>query len=429
MADRGEIKLFKKVQAVDLWRKMLTRLFETGHPWITFKDPCNIRSPQDHCGVVHSSNLCTEITLNTSKDETAVCNLGSINLAKHVVNRKLDEKSLRETIGVAMRMLDNVIDINFYPTTEAKNSNLKHRPVGLGIMGFQDALYLMDLSFDSEEAIKFADESMETISYYAISSSSELAKERGAYESYSGSKWDRGIFPFDTLDILEKERGLPIEVARGGKLNWQPVRESVKSYGMRNSNCLAIAPTATISNICGCFPSIEPIYKNLYVKSNMSGEFTVDNQYLINDLKALGLWNSTILEKIKANDGSIGGVAAIPQRLRDRYKEAFEIEPEWTIKQAAYRGKWLDQSQSLNIFSNTTSGKRLSDIYTYAWKMGLKTTYYLRTLGASGIEKSTVAIKDQKLDKAETVVPVAPVAVTVAAPAVYAIGPTCESCQ
>jgi len=427
MADRGEIKLFKKVRAVDLWRKMLTRLFETGHPWITFKDPCNIRSPQDHCGVVHSSNLCTEITLNTSKDETAVCNLGSINLTKHIVNKKLDEKLLRETTGVAMRMLDNVIDINFYPTVEAKNSNLKHRPVGLGIMGFQDAIYLMDINFDSEEAVNLADESMEVVAYYTILASSDLAKERGVYQSYSGSKWDRGIFPVDTLDILEGERGVPIEVARSGKLDWGPVRESVKKYGMRNSNCLAIAPTATISNICGCFPSIEPIYKNLYVKSNMSGEFTVDNQYLINDLKALGLWNSTILEKIKANDGSIKEVTAIPQRLRDKYKEAFEIEPEWGIKQAAGRGKWLDQSQSLNIFTNTTSGKKLSDIYLHAWKVGLKTTYYLRTLGASAIEKSTVAIRDQNLNKTE--VAAVPIAVTVTAPTVYAFGPTCESCQ
>ena len=439
MADRGEIKLFKKVRALDLWRKMLTRLFATGHPWITFKDPCNIRSPQDHCGVVRCSNLCTEITLNTSKEETAVCNLGSVNLVKHVINRKLDEKILEETVFTAMRMLDNVIDINFYPTPEARHSNLKHRPVGLGIMGFQDALYLLDMNFDSEEAVRFADESMEAVSYYAISASSKLAKERGAYPTYQGSKWDRGIFPVDTLDILEKERGVPIDVPRSGKMNWEPTRASVKQYGMRNSNCLAIAPTATISNICGCFPSIEPIYKNLYVKSNMSGEFTVDNQYLINDLKALGLWNSTILEKIKANDGSIKDVLAIPQRLREKYKEAFEIDPEWAIQQAAYRGKWIDQSQSLNIFTTTASGKKLSDIYTYAWKMGIKTTYYLRTLGASAIEKSTVAIRDQRLDKADSVT--APIVVAVAASrpsgaklasaeaAALAIGPTCESCQ
>ncbi len=413
-ADRGEIFLSKKIRARDLWKKMLTRLFETGHPWITFKDPCNIRSPQDHIGVVHSSNLCTEITLNTSKEETAVCNLGSVNLVKHIVNNRLDESLIKETASTAMRMLDNVIDINFYPTPEARYSNLRHRPVGLGIMGFQDALYVLDINFNSEAAVQFADESMEMISYYAILGSAELAKERGTYETYRGSKWDRGILPVDSLNLLEGERGISIDVSRTGKMDWAPVREMIKNHGMRNSNCLAIAPTATISNICGCFPSIEPIYKNLYVKSNMSGEFTVDNYYLINDLKAIGLWNATILEKIKAHDGSIKNIAAIPQKLRDKYIEAFDIDPEWSIKQAAYRGKWIDQSQSLNIFSSTSSGKKLSDIYTYAWNMGLKTTYYLRTTAASGVEKSTV-----DLSKTEQQPPVA----------VNVIGEVCEACQ
>ena len=395
-AGRGEMKIFKQLKARDLWRRMLTRLFETGHPWVNFKDPANIRSPQDHCGIVHSSNLCTEITLNTSAEEIAVCNLGSVNLARHIINGRLDQQLLTDTVSTAMRMLDNVIEVNFYPAAEARNSNLRHRPVGLGVMGFQDMLFLLDINFDSEEMVQLADESQELIAYHAILASALLAKERGVYESYPGSKWDRGIFPQDTLDLLEGERGMIIEVPRAGKLDWTPVRLAVKQYGMRNSNCLAIAPTATISNISGCFPSIEPIYKNLYVKSNMSGEFTINNQYLINDLKALGLWNETILERIKASDGSIRNIAAIPQRLKDKYKEAFEIAPEWLVKAAAYRGKWIDQSQSLNIFTDTTSGKVLSDIYMYAWKMGLKTTYYLRTLAASAIEKSTVAIQNQQ---------------------------------
>ncbi len=430
-ADRGEIVLFKKIRARDLWKKMLTRLFETGHPWITFKDACNIRSPQDHVGVVHSSNLCTEITLNTSKEETAVCNLGSVNLVRHINSGKLDENLIKETIAVAMRMLDNVIDINFYPTPEARYSNFKHRPVGLGIMGFQDALYALDINFDSEDAVKFADESMEMISYYAILGSAELARERGTYATYKGSKWERGIFPIDSLDLLAKERDVPIDVPRIEKMNWIPVREAVKNYGMRNSNCLAIAPTATISNICGCFPSIEPIYKNLYVKSNMSGEFTVDNFYLINDLKAIGLWNATILEKIKAQDGSIKNIAVIPQRLKDKYKEAFDIDSEWTVKQAAYRGKWIDQSQSINIFSSTTSGKRLADIYIYAWNMGLKTTYYLRTLAASGIEKSTVKLEKSKVSPEiiEETQPPLIASLTISRERVNIVGEVCEACQ
>jgi ribonucleoside-diphosphate reductase alpha chain len=396
MAAEGKLQMHKTVKAKDIWRHMLTQLFETGHPWITFKDPSNIRSPQDHVGVVHNSNLCTEITLNTSKDETAVCNLGSVNMARHVSKGQLDMRKLEETVKTGMRMLDNVIDLNAYPTVEAKNSNMRHRPVGLGIMGFQDALYQLDINFDSEEAVKFADQSMEAIAYYAIMASAELAKEKGSYQTYKGSKWDRGVFPQDTLDILEKERGIKINVPRGGTLDWTPVREAVRNYGMRNSNCMAIAPTATISNIAGCFPSIEPIYNEVYVKSNMSGDFTVVNRYLVEDLKKVGLWSKRMLEEIKNHDGSIQQINSIPTKLKEKYKNAFEIEPEWLIRIAAYRGKWIDQSQSLNIFTATSSGKRLSDIYLYAWAMGLKTTYYLRTLGASGIEKSTVDITKQK---------------------------------
>jgi ribonucleoside-diphosphate reductase alpha chain len=395
-AINGELKLHKRMKAKDLWKSILTSLYETGHPWITFKDPCNIRSPQDHAGVIHSSNLCTEITLNTSKEEIAVCNLGSVNLARHIKNGVIDEKMLQQTINTAMRMLDNVIDICYYPVKEARDSNVKHRPVGLGIMGFQDALYMLGINFDSEEAVKFADESMETVSYHAILASTELAKERGSYESYKGSKWDRGILPVDTLDILEKEREVKIDVSRTGKLDWTPVKEAIKKHGMRNSNCLAIAPTATISNISGCFPSIEPMYNDIYVKSNMSGEFIVVNQYLVEDLKMHGLWNLAMLDEIKANEGSIQKINSVPTKIKDKYKNVFEISPEWLIRIAAYRGKWIDQSQSLNIFTNTTSGRQLSDIYTYAWKMGLKTTYYLRSMGASSIEKNTVEIRKQK---------------------------------
>lgn len=389
-AAQGKIKLFKEVAARDLWRKMITMLFETGHPWITFKDPSNVRSPQDHVGVVHNSNLCTEITLNTSNQETAVCNLGSVNLARHMKDGKLDREKIERTVAVAMRMLDNVIDLNYYPTIEAKNANLKHRPVGLGIMGFQDALYQADIEFDSDEAVRFADQSMEFIAYHAILGSAMLAKERGKYESFDGSKWSRGILPVDTLDLLEQERGTPIGVMRTSSIDWAPVRRAIKKYGLRNSNTMAIAPTATISNITGCFPSIEPIYKNLYVKSNISGNFTVVNSYLVGELKSLGLWNQTVLEEIKQHDGSIAEVSTIPPRLRAKYKEVFDIDTEWLIKAAAYRGKWIDQSQSLNIFFKGSSGKRLADIYMLAWHMGLKTTYYLRTLAASSVEKSTV---------------------------------------
>lgn len=389
-AKEGNIALFKVIPAKQLWRKMLSRLFETGHPWITFKDPANIRSPQDHVGVIHSSNLCTEILLNTSADETAVCNLGSINIGQHVIDGVLDKEKIAQTIRTAIRMLDNVIDINFYPTKEAETANMRHRPIGLGLMGFQDALYKMDISFESPNAVAWTDELMELISYNTILASSILAKERGTYASYKGSKWDRGIFPQDTIDMLEKERGMKIATPRGGKLDWTPVREHVKQYGMRNSHTMAIAPTATISNIVGCFPCIEPIYKNIYVKANMSGEFTIVNKYLIQDLKELGLWSEQMLELLKYYDGNIQMIAAIPDRLKAKYKEAFEIDPLLLLSFTEVRGKWIDQSQSHNVFMKGTSGKMLHDIYMGAWQMGIKTTYYLRSLGASQIEKSTL---------------------------------------
>lgn len=393
MAAQGKIVMYKTISAAALWRKMLSRLFETGHPWITFKDPCNIRSPQDHVGVVHCSNLCTEITLNTSAEETAVCNLGSINLAEHVQDGILNEEKIANTIETAMRMLDNVIDINYYPTTEAKTANLRHRPVGLGIMGFQDALYKLNINFSSPQALEFADELGEMVGFYTIQASSKLAKERGFYPTYKGSKWDRNILPQDTLDLLEKERGVPVEVKRGGKRDWSEVRAHIQQYGMRNSNCMAIAPTATISNIAGCIPCIEPIYKNLYVKSNMSGEFTVVNKYLVEDLKAIGLWNQEMLELIKYYDGSVQQIESIPFHIKEKYKEVFEIDAEWLINITAVRGKWIDQSQSHNVFMKGVSGKKLGQIYIAAWKAGLKTTYYLRTLGASQIEKSTLDAK------------------------------------
>jgi len=390
MVRRGEIKQHKVVSAVKLWRKMLSMLFETGHPWITFKDPSNIRSPQDHVGVVHSSNLCTEITLNTSEDEIAVCNLGSINLGRHIIDGKLDKDLVENTVRTAIRMLDNVIDINFYPTKEAKNSNMKHRPIGFGLMGFQDALYNLNINFDSKEAIEFADRSMEIISYFAILTSSELAKEKGAYSSYNGSKWDRNIFPVDTLNILEEERGMKIDVDRTEQLDWTHVRQHVKENGMRNSNVMAIAPTATIGNISGAYPCIEPIYKNIYVKANVTGEFTVVNNYLVRDLKKLNLWNNEMLEQLKYNDGNLMKIGGIPEDLKNKYKEAFDIHPHTLIDIAAARGKWIDQSQSLNIFLNGVSGKKLDDAYMYAWHKGLKTTYYLRSMAATQIEKSTL---------------------------------------
>jgi ribonucleoside-diphosphate reductase alpha chain len=390
MIQEGKIKVFKKIKARELWRKMITMLYETGHPWITFKDPSNIRSPQDHAGIVHNSNLCTEITLNNSLEETAVCNLGSLNYQRLMRDGKFDVDLVASTTRTAIRMLDNVIDVNFYPTIEAERSNMKHRPIGLGLMGFHDALYIMNINFDSDDAVTFADESMELISYHAILSSSELARERGAYSSYKGSKWDRNIFPVDTMALLEKSRGVEIPVSKTEKLDWSPVRASVKQFGMRNSNCMAMAPTATISNIVGSVPCIEPIYKNIYVKSNMNGEFIIVNPYLVNDLKALNLWDFEMIGLLKYNDGSIKDIPSIPAHLKDKYKEVFQIDPSWLIKSAAMRGKWVDQSQSLNIYFAGTSGKELASIYEYAWSLGLKTTYYLRSLGASQVEKSTV---------------------------------------
>lgn len=390
MADKGQIRMFKRMRARDLWKKMLSMLFETGHPWITFKDPSNVRSPQDHVGVVHCSNLCTEITLNTSADETAVCNIGSLNLAAHMVDGKLDYEMLATSAKMGLRMLDNVIDVNTYPTKEAKLSNERHRPVGLGIMGLQDVLYQLNINFDTDAAVQFSDELMELISFHTIMASTELAKERGAYSSFTGSKWDRGLLPIDTIDLLEKERGQKIDIDRKTRLDWEGVRAAIREHGMRNSNTMAIAPTATIANIAGCYPSIEPIYKNVYVKSNMGGEFVVVNSYLIDDLKQLGLWSSSLLSEIKRKEGAISEIDMIPKVLREKYKETFEIDAEWLLRAAASRSKWIDQSQSVNIFLRTTSGKRISDVYMYAWKLGLKTTYYMRTLAATGVEKSTV---------------------------------------
>ncbi|HLF17701.1 MAG TPA: ribonucleoside-diphosphate reductase subunit alpha [Candidatus Omnitrophota bacterium] len=388
----GKIKLFKTVKALDLWRKMLNMLFETGHPWITFKDPSNIRSPQDHVGVIHSSNLCTEILLNTSKDETAVCNLGSVNLAAHITPNGLEREKLRETITTAIRMLDNVIDINYYPTAESQNANQRHRPIGLGIMGFQDALFIKNLSYASNEAIEFADESMEVISYYAIEASTKLAEERGPYSTFKGSKWDRGFLPIDTIDLLEKERGGYVDVNRTIRLDWTPVRERIKKYGMRNSLVMAIAPTATIGNIVGVTASIEPIYKNIFVKSNLSGEFTVANEYLVKELKALGLWDKEMIDDLKYFDGSIQEIERIPQELKRKYATAFEIEYEWMIEAASRRQKWIDMGQSLNLYQAKPSGKKVSDMYMLAWEKGLKTTYYLRSMGATRIEKSTLDV-------------------------------------
>jgi ribonucleoside-diphosphate reductase alpha chain len=393
LALQGKIALFKTVSAAELWRKMLTRLFETGYPWITFKDPSNIRSPQDHVGVVHSSNLCTEITLNTSDTETAVCNLGSVNLARHVIGQRFDYEKFSKTITTAVRMLDNVIDINYYPTIEGQNSNFKHRPIGLGLMGFQDVLFKLDLPMDDSAALDFADQVTEQYSYYAILASSQLAKERGTYQTYQGSKWDRGLLPIDTIDLLEKERGQVIDMDRNCSMDWAPVREHIKQYGMRNSNTMAIAPTATISNISGCVPCVEPIYSNIYVKSNMIGEFTVVNKYLVSDLKELGLWDQDMLDQIKYFDGSIEQIYRIPENLRRKYRGAFEIDPVWLIELTARRGKWIDQSMSHNVFMRGVSGKKLDEVYMTAWKKGLKTTYYLRTLAASQIEKSTLDAK------------------------------------
>lgn len=386
---KGEMRIAKTLSALTLWRKMLSMLFETGHPWITFKDPCNIRSPQQHVGVVHSSNLCTEITLNTSDEEIAVCNLGSVNLVNHLNEKGLDTEKLQRTIHTALRMLDNVIDINFYPVQKARTSNLRHRPVGLGIMGFQDCLHRLRMPYASMEAVEFADRTMEHIAFHTYWASTELAKERGTYHSYKGSLWDRGILPHDSVALLREERGGYVEVDSSVTLDWESLRARIKQYGMRNSNCLAIAPTATIANIIGVSASIEPTYQNLFVKSNLSGEFTVVNEYLVDELKARGLWDEVMISDLKYFDGSLSRIDRIPQDLRDLYATAFEMDPKWLVEAASRRQKWIDQAQSLNIYMAGASGKRLDELYKLAWVRGLKTTYYLRTLAATSAEKST----------------------------------------
>ncbi|MES2142424.1 MAG: ribonucleoside-diphosphate reductase subunit alpha [Pseudomonadota bacterium] len=421
-ANRGEIKNFKKLPAINLWRKMLSLLFETGHPWITFKDPCNLRSPQQHVGTIHSSNLCTEITLNTSIDEIAVCNLGSINLPQHLDDSgKIDQAKLRTTIRTAIRMLDNVIDINYYTVPQARRSNLKHRPIGLGLMGFQDALYQLRLPYASEEAIAFADQSMELISYYTIEASSDLAKERGTYESFPGSLWNQGILPLDSITRLQETRGEWLNQNQMTTLNWELLRQKVIKDGMRNSNCMAIAPTATISNICGVSQSIEPTYQNIFVKSNMSGEFTVINPYLINDLKTIGLWDAVMLNDIKYYDGSLQKIDRIPEKLKQLYATAFEVPAHWLVEAGSRRQKWIDQSQSLNLYMAEPSGKKLDELYKLVWLKGLKTSYYLRTLGATHTEKATLnkghlnavqSLQDQP-----------------AAQSCSILDPDCESCQ
>jgi ribonucleoside-diphosphate reductase alpha chain len=416
-AKDGKIHNVKTVPAIKLWRKMLSMLFETGHPWLTFKDVCNLRSPQQHTGVIHSSNLCTEITLNTSQDEIAVCNLGSINLPAHIEKGKLDKAKLKRTIKTAIRMLDNVIDINYYSVPQARNSNLKHRPIGLGIMGFQDALYKLKYEYASIEAVQFADESMELISYYAIEASTELANERGMYSSYEGSLWSKGILPIDSINLLQQTRGDLLEQDRSQRLDWEALRVKVRTKGMRNSNLMAIAPTATISNICGVAQSIEPTYQNLYVKSNLSGEFTVINPYLVNELKALNIWDEVMVNDLKYYNGSVQPITRIPDDLKARFSTAFEIDPKWLIEAASRRQKWLDQAQSLNIYMAQPSGKKLDELYRMAWLRGLKTTYYLRSLGASNAEKSTVT--DNALN-----------AVRLEEPQLCSIlDPDCEACQ
>ena len=428
MTRSGELKLFKRVQAKDLWRKMLSMLFETGHPWITFKDACNLRSPQQHAGVVHSSNLCTEITLNTNIDEIAVCNLGSVNLRQHVSrDGGLDREKLAKTVKTAVRMLDNVIDINYYAVPQAQNSNFKHRPVGLGIMGFQDALYELGLAYGSDEAVAFADESMEIISYFAIEASAELARERGAYESFDGSLWSEGCLPIDSIAKLREERGANyLNMDTSCRLDWSGLREKAKG-GMRNSNVMAIAPTATIANITGVSQSIEPTYQNLYVKSNLSGEFTVVNPYLVRDLKERGLWDNVMVNDLKYYDGSVQQIARIPDDLKAMYATAFEIETRWIVEAAARRQKWIDQAQSLNIYIANANGKKLDVTYRMAWFSGLKTTYYLRALGATSAEKSTI---NKSNLNAVSMAQVAEVAEAAAVPKACSLDdPDCEACQ
>ncbi|MBA6421027.1 MULTISPECIES: ribonucleoside-diphosphate reductase subunit alpha [Pseudomonas] len=429
LIEYGKIKLHKTLKAADLWRKMLSMLFETGHPWLTFKDACNLRSPQQHAGVVHSSNLCTEITLNTSADEIAVCNLGSVNLVHHITDGKLDQAKLERTVNTAVRMLDNVIDINYYSVPQAKNSNFKHRPVGLGIMGFQDALYLQHIAYGSNEAVAFADQSMEAISYYAIQASCDLAEERGSYSSFEGSLWSKGILPYDSLDILTEQRGAKyIEVDRSSTLDWEPVRARAKK-GIRNSNIMAIAPTATIANITGVSQSIEPTYQNLYVKSNLSGEFTVINPYLVRDLKARDLWDPVMVNDLKYYDGSVQQIDRIPDDLKAMYATAFEVETKWIVEAASRRQKWIDQAQSLNLYIAGASGKKLDVTYRMAWYRGLKTTYYLRALAATSTEKSTVntgKLNAVSSGSAPTAAPAGPAPV----PKACAIDePDCEACQ
>ncbi|HRK38503.1 MAG TPA: ribonucleoside-diphosphate reductase subunit alpha [Burkholderiaceae bacterium] len=433
-AARGEIKPAKTVPATDLWRKMLSMLFETGHPWITFKDPCNIRSPQQHVGVVHSSNLCTEITLNTNDAETAVCNLGSVNLLQHIADGKLDHAKLKRTVSTAMRMLDNVIDINYYAVKKARDSNLRHRPVGLGIMGFQDALYALRVPYASQEAVEFADRSMEAVCYHAYWASTELAAERGRYSSYKGSLWDQGILPLDTLNLLTEQRGGYVEADRSATLDWDALRAKIAKDGMRNSNCVAIAPTATISNIIGVDASIEPSFGNLSVKSNLSGEFTVVNSYLVRDLKRLGLWDDVMVMDLKHFDGSLRAIDRVPQDIKALYATAFEIETQWLVEAAARRQKWIDQAQSLNIYMAGASGKKLDDTYKLAWLRGLKTTYYLRTMAATHAEKATG--RAGQLNAVSHSTP-EPVMAAAAAPAEAATDikfcaiddPGCEACQ
>ena len=426
MARDGELKLHKTLKAQSLWLKMLCMIFETGHPWMTFKDPCNLRSPQQHCGVVHSSNLCTEITLNTNAEEIAVCNLGSVNLPQHIEDGKLNLVKLRSTVRTAIRMLDNVIDINYYSVPQAETSNFRHRPIGLGLMGFQDALYRTDTSYGSDGAVTFADRSMEAISYFAIEASSELAQERGAYSSYEGSLWSRGIFPLDSLDILVKERGEQyIDVNQDKTLDWDYLKAKVAQAGMRNSNVMAIAPTATIANITGVSQSIEPTYQNLYVKSNLSGEFTVVNPYLVNDLKSRDLWDKVMVNDLKYYDGSVQTIDRVPADLKAKYATAFEVEPRWLVDSASRRQKWIDQAQSLNLYINNASGKKLDVTYRMAWFSGLKTTYYLRSLAATGTEKSTVDTGDLNAVSNATAAPLpAPV------PQACSLDdPDCEACK
>jgi ribonucleoside-diphosphate reductase alpha chain len=419
-AANGEIKVFRQMPAVDLWRRMLTMLFETGHPWITFKDPCNLRSPQQHSGVVHSSNLCTEITLNTTIDEVAVCNLGSVNLAQHVTENGIDHARLEKTVRTAVRMLDNVIDVNYYTIPEARNSNLKHRPVGLGLMGFQDALFTLGTPMASREAVEFADRSMEEISYHAISASADLARERGAYQSFEGSLWSRGVLPVDSIEILAATRGEgELEQDRSSTLDWDAVREKVRR-GMRNSNVMAIAPTATIANITGVNQSIEPLYRNLYVKSNMSGDFTVINPDLVRALKQRGLWDERMVSDLKLHDGSLGAIDRVPPYLKALYATAFEVDSSWLIEAGSRRQKWIDQAQSLNLYLAAPSGRKLDEMYQLAWTRGLKTTYYLRTQSATHVEKSTLQGTDGKLNA------VSPVAVD---PSCSITDPDCEACQ